>query len=169
MRTVEQGRGRSVRGEQDYAVVVIIGADLMRLVRDQASRTLPSPLMSGQIEIGMEVAETAKQDIEAGDTPATAFNGRVRQCPQRDEDWKVFYVDQMAKVKLSGANETVVRMYATELAAEPTYLDGDYAGAAHMQQKILDKKQIDKQDQPWYLQEIARYQYRGNRTESRRP
>lgn len=37
-----------------------------------------------------------------------------------------------------------------------------------MLQEILDKREVDKQDQGWYLQESARYQYRGNRTESRR-
>ena len=168
VRTVEQGMGRSVRGEKDYSVVIIIGADLTRLVRDKASRTFLSPQMSRQIEIGLEVAEMAKQDIEDGDTPAIAFNGLVRQCLQRDEDWKAFYVEQMAKVKPSGANEKVLRMYATELSAEQTFLDGDYASAADMLQKILDKNQVDKQDHGWYLQEIARYQYRGNRTESRR-
>ncbi|MDA8451055.1 DEAD/DEAH box helicase family protein [Acidovorax sp. NCPPB 3859] len=168
VRTVEQGMGRSVRGEKDYSVVVIIGADLTRLVRDKASRAFLSPQMSRQIEIGLEVAEMAKQDIEGGDTPANAFNGLVRQCLQRDEDWKAFYAEQMAKVKPSGANEKVLRMYAAELSAEQTYLEGDYASAADMLQKSLDKRLVDKQDQGWYLQEIARYQYRGNRTESRR-
>src|SRR5690606_19408057 len=66
VRTVEQGMGRSVRGEKDYSVVVIIGADLTRLVRDKASRTFLPPQMSRQIEIGLEVAEMAKQDIEGG-------------------------------------------------------------------------------------------------------
>jgi len=168
VRTVEQGMGRSVRGEKDYSVVVIIGADLTRLVRDKASRTFLSPQMSRQIEIGLEIAEMAKQDMESGDTPSDAFNGLVRQCLQRNEDWKAFYVEQMAKVKPSGANEQVLRMYATELTAEETYLDGDYASAAEMLQEILDKNLVDKQDKGWYLQEIARYQYRGNRTESRR-
>lgn len=156
VRTVEQGMGRSVRGEKDYSVVVIIGADLTRLVRDKASRTFLSSQMSRQIEIGLEIAQMAKQDIDSGDTPTAAFNALVRQCLQRDEDWKAFYVEQMVKVKPSGANEKVLRMYATELSAEQTYLDGDYASAADMLQKILDKKQVDKQDQGWYLQEIAR-------------
>jgi len=168
VRTVEQGMGRSVRGEKDYSVVVIIGADLTRLVRDKTSRTFLSSQMSRQIEIGLEIAEMAKQDIEAGDTPVAAFTALVRQCVSRDEDWKAFYVEQMEQVKPSGANERVLRMYAAELAAEKAYLDGGYASATDMLQKTLDQHQIHKQDQGWYLQEMARYQYRGNRTESRR-
>ncbi|WP_241051716.1 DEAD/DEAH box helicase family protein [Achromobacter xylosoxidans] len=168
VRTVEQGMGRSVRGEKDYSVIVIIGADLTRLVRDKASRAFLSPQVSRQLEIGLEIAEMAKQDIDSGDAPTAAFNALVRQCLHRDEDWKAFYVEQMEKVKPSGANETALRMYATELAAEQSYLDGDYASAAGMLQKILDKGQVGKQDKGWYLQEIARYQYRGDRAESRR-
>jgi replicative superfamily II helicase len=168
VRTVEQGMGRSVRGEKDYSVVVIIGGDLTRLVRDKASRKFLSPQMSRQIEIGLEVAEMAKQDIGSGDTPVTAFNNLVRQCLQRDEAWKAFYVEQMSKVKPSGANEKVLRMYAIELSAEQTYLDGDYVSAVEMLQEILEKRLVDKHDRGWYLQEIARYQYRGDRSESRR-
>jgi replicative superfamily II helicase len=38
VRTVEQGMGRSVRGEKDYSVVVAIGSDLVRLLRDKNTR-----------------------------------------------------------------------------------------------------------------------------------
>ncbi|CAJ7948801.1 Superfamily II helicase [Burkholderia pseudomallei] len=168
VRTVEQGMGRSVRGEKDYSVVVIIGSDITRLVRDRESRKYLSSQMSRQIEIGLEIAEMAKQDIEAGETPANAFNGLVRQCLQRDEDWKAFYVEQMDKVKPSGANERALRLYAAELAAEQAYRDGDYATATESLQKLLDKRQVDGDDKGWYLQQMARYQYRTNRPESHR-
>ncbi|MEB5483805.1 DEAD/DEAH box helicase family protein [Burkholderia pseudomallei] len=168
VRTVEQGMGRSVRGEKDYSVIVIIGSDITRLVRDRESRKFLSSQMSRQIEIGLEIAEMAKQDIESGQKPADAFNGLVRQCLQRDEDWKAFYVEQMAKVKPSGANERVLRVYASELAAEQAYRNGDYATAADVLQKLLDKKQVDDADKGWYLQQVARYQYRSDRPESQR-
>lgn len=34
LRTVEQGMGRSVRGEKDYSVIIIVGPDITRLVWD---------------------------------------------------------------------------------------------------------------------------------------
>ncbi|HET7832536.1 MAG TPA: DEAD/DEAH box helicase family protein [Gallionella sp.] len=168
VRTVEQGMGRSVRGEKDYSVVIIIGSDITRLVRDRDSRKFLSPQMSRQIEIGLEIAEMARQDIESGEKPVDAFNGLVRQCLQRDENWKAFYVEQMAKVKPSGANERVLRIYESELAAEQAYRNDDYAAAADALQKLLDKKQVDETDKGWYLQEMARYQYRTDRPESQR-
>jgi replicative superfamily II helicase len=81
VRTIEQGMGRSVRGEKDYSVVIIIGSDITRLVRDRESRKYLSSQMSRQIEIGLEIAEMAKQDIEEGEIPVNAFNGARRQLP----------------------------------------------------------------------------------------
>ena len=52
IRTVEQGMGRSVRGEKDYCVVVVIGTDIVRLIRYKKSRKYLSSQMAAQIELG---------------------------------------------------------------------------------------------------------------------
>jgi replicative superfamily II helicase len=168
IRTVEQGMGRSVRGEKDYSVIVVIGADITRLIRDKNSRRFLSSQMSTQIEIGLQIAEMAKQEIEAGESPVNAFYGLVRQCLRRDDDWKAFYVEQMSGVKPGGANEHLLRSYAAELAAEQKYLNGDYSGAADKLQALIDKGNLDCEDKGWYLQAMARYLYRSNRMESQR-
>jgi hypothetical protein len=41
VRSVEQGMGRSVRGEKDYSVIVVIGSDLVRLIREKATPKRP--------------------------------------------------------------------------------------------------------------------------------
>jgi replicative superfamily II helicase len=168
IRTVEQGMGRSVRGEKDYCVVVVIGTDIIRLIRDKESRKYLSSQMAAQIELGLEIADMARQEIEDGAKPPDAFNGLIRQCLGRDADWKAFYVEQMGKVKPSGANEQVLRLYATELVAEEAYNAGDYASASEALQKLLDGGTVNSDDKGWYLQEMARYQYRSNRAESQR-
>jgi Rad3-related DNA helicase len=43
VRTVEQGMGRSVRGEKDYSVIIVTGSDLVRLTREKATRRFLSP------------------------------------------------------------------------------------------------------------------------------
>jgi Rad3-related DNA helicase len=50
IRTVEQGTGRSVRGEKDYCVAVVIGTDLVRLVRNKQSRKNRLAQKATQIE-----------------------------------------------------------------------------------------------------------------------
>ena len=166
IRTVEQGMGRSVRGEKDYCVIVVIGSDLIRLIRDKESRKYLSFQMAAQIKLGLEIAAMAREEIDEGGKPADAFNGLIRQCLARDADWKAFYVEQMSKVRPSGANEQVLRLYAAELAAEQAYDTGDYASASEQLQKLLDSGSINSEDKGWYLQEMARYHYRSNRTDS---
>jgi replicative superfamily II helicase len=168
VRTVEQGMGRSVRGEKDYSVVVIIGSDLTRLVRDKESRRYLSSQMSRQLEIGLEIAEFAKQEITDGESPVSAFNGLVAQCLQRDEAWKAYYVDQMAGVVPSGANEGILKVYAFELKAERAFQEGDYTTAIEGIQKLLDSGLVSKEEKGWYLQAMARFQHRSSKPESQR-
>lgn len=168
IRTVEQGMGRSVRGEKDYCVIVVVGTDIIRLIRDKVSRKYVSSQMAAQIQLGLELADMARQEIEEGEKPVDAFNGLVRQCLGRDADWKAFYVEKMSKVKPHGANEQVLRLYAAELRAENAYSAGDYSSASDELQKLLDSGAVNNDDKAWYLQEMARYHYRSNRTESQR-
>jgi replicative superfamily II helicase len=168
IRTVEQGMGRSVRGEKDYSVVVVIGSDIVRLIREKESRKYLSSQMAAQIELGLEITDMARQDIENGMSATDAFNALMRQCLGRDADWKAFYVEQMNKVKPRGANEQVLRLYAAELAAEEAFKNGDYETASDKLQKLVDGGAINSDDKGWYLQEMARYHYRSNRTESQR-
>lgn len=166
VRSVEQGMGRSVRGEKDYSVVVAIGSDLVRLLREKGSRKYLSSQMSAQITIGLEIAEMATQDIEGGKEPKDAFIDLIKQSIGRDADWKAFYAEQMDEVSPKGANEAILKLYAGELKAELSYMSGDYAGASELLQKLMDDGAIDGEDRGWYLQERARYLYSSNRTES---
>ena len=168
VRTIEQGMGRSVRGEKDYSVVVIIGADITRLVRDKTSRKHLSPQMSTQIEIGLEIAEMAQQEIRDGQKPMNAFVGLIRQCLGRDDGWKAFYVEQMGKVLPAGADTNLLQTYAAELEAEQAYINGDYTTASKKLQDLINRGKLDHEDKGWYLQEMARYNYRANRPESQR-
>jgi Rad3-related DNA helicase len=73
VRTVEQGMGRSVRGEKDYSVVLAIGSDLVRLIREMATRRFLSPQVYKQIQIGLNVSEMARQEVTDGEKPEKAF------------------------------------------------------------------------------------------------
>lgn len=168
VRSVEQGMGRSVRGEKDYSVVVAVGSDLVRLLREKGSREHLSSQMAAQIDIGLEIAEMATQDIEDGKTPRDAFVDLLRQCLGRDADWKAFYIEQMDEVTPKGANEAILKVYAAELVSEQAYIAGDYAAASDSMQRLMDEGVVDVEDKGWYLQERARYLYTSNRAESQK-
>ena len=166
MRTIEQGMGRSVRGEKDYSVIIVVGPDLVRTLRDATSRKYLSPQFAMQVEIGLGVGKMAKQDISDGETPLEAFNGLIKQCLTRDDDWKAYYVEQMSGVVPTGANKAILDIYAAELKAEKAYMGDDYVEAAAILQRLLDSGSVDADDKGWYLQERARYLYTSARPDS---
>jgi len=168
VRTVEQGMGRSVRGQKDYCVVIVIGPDLVRLVRDKRSREYLSPQMAKQIEVGLEIGTMARQEIDEGKKSGEALNGLIRQCLGRDADWKAFYIEQMDTVKPRGATDALLLLYKSELEAEQLYVSGDGAAAAKRVQALLDVGETSPDDRGWYLQEMARYHHRADRQESLR-
>jgi Rad3-related DNA helicase len=70
-RTVEQGLGRAVRGERDYCVVMLTGPDLVNAARTKKMQSFFSPQTRAQIDIGLDIAELAKED-EASDPVAVS-------------------------------------------------------------------------------------------------
>ena len=166
MRTIEQGMGRSVRGEKDYSVIVVVGSELVRTLRDATSRQYLSPQFSKQIEIGIELGKMAKQEIAEGETPTNAFQGLIKQSLARDDDWKTYYAEQMSDVTPAGANKDILNIYEAELQAEKYYMAGDYMEAAKVLQNLLDSGSVDSNDKAWYLQERARYLYNSARADS---
>jgi len=168
VRTVEQGMGRSVRGEKDYSVIVATGSDLVRLLREKATRRFLSPQVDKQIRIGLDVTEMASQEVADGVDPAKAFSTLIQQCIRRDSDWKDYYTEQMEGIVPRGPNESVLKLYAAELAAEEAYIAGDYASASDRLQQLMDDGHVEQDDKAWYLQERARYHYRADRTESQK-
>ena len=168
VRSIEQGMGRSVRGEKDYSVILGIGPDLTRALRDPHSRSYLSSQMATQIEIGIEIANYAKEDIAAGVDADTAFFSLIRQCLGRDEGWKAFYAEHMEKVEPKGANKRLLDVYAAELEAEELFIAGDCISAVQRIQKLMDEHRFDAPDRGWYLQIMARYSYSFDRSEFNR-
>ena len=168
VRTIEQGMGRSVRGEKDYCVVIALGHDLVRLLQSSITKRYLSPQMAAQIDLGVEIAKLAKQEIEDDDKePFDALTSLIDQCLRRDADWKAFYVEQMDQVVPRGANETILGTYAVELKAEEAHAAGDNQSATEALQTLIDGGCVDSDDDKgWYLQEMARYHWRTNPVES---
>ncbi|MDC8016231.1 DEAD/DEAH box helicase family protein [Tahibacter soli] len=168
IRTVEQGMGRSVRGEKDYSVIVVTGAEVTRLLREKVSRSFLSSQMAMQIEIGLDIASMAQQEIVSGKEPFESFMGLIMQSLRRDDGWKNYYASRMANVLPRGPNETVLKIYTVELQAERGFSQGDYGVATKLIQELLDTVDGSTEDKGWYLQMMARFNYETNRPESER-
>lgn len=156
-RSIEQGIGRSVRGEKDYSVVILTGSDLVDNVRSQRSRTFLSNQTRLQIEIGLEIIEFAREELRKGEEPLELIKGLIRQSIERDPSWKEFYVERMDTLANSPQPNSVLDQFQAEFLAEKAFLKGEWQEAKKTLQKLIDSTELDPTEQGWYLQEMARY------------
>ncbi|MBI1824228.1 MAG: DEAD/DEAH box helicase family protein [Nitrospirae bacterium] len=165
-RTIEQGMGRAVRGEKDYCVVILIGTELIKAVRTKEARKYFSTQTQTQIDIGIEIANLAKDEIAEGVKPLKAFMNLMVQCLNRDEGWKEFYVERMDEVPPSKINPKILYIFSAELQAESKFQKGVPDDAVNIIQKLIDDSITDDAEKGWYLQDIARYLYPKSKNES---
>lgn len=163
---IEQGLGRGVRGERDYCVIILTGSELVNTIRSKKTQKFFSSQTQTQIDIGLEIAEIAKEDLKPGSTKTEVIRGLIKQCVKRDEGWKLFYTNKMNSAPIIEREKTVLNVLQIEKEAETQYLLGEYDKAAGIIQKLIDDFVIENTEKGWYLQEIARYLYPKSKTES---
>ena len=164
-RAIEQGLGRAVRGEKDYCVILLMGPDLVKLVRTPAGLRFLSAQTRLQIELGFDIAEMAKNEILDGRAPMHALRTLINQSLGRDEGWKAFYVDRMDALEEIGATPKNLAVYVAERQAEEQYRKQNIDGAVKTLQKLVNESSSPA-DQGWYLQEMARYLHAKSKTEA---
>lgn len=166
-RKIEQGLGRSVRGEKDYCVFVLLGASLIKALRTTRDRSFFSPQTRLQIEIGLKIADFSKEDLKGGEDPWKTFVAIINQCLGRDAGWKEYYTEEMNKLAISDEEPQMLAVFATERQAELLHRSGDHDAAVAQIQLLIDKYfPTDNSDRGWYLQEMARYAYPQSRSRS---
>lgn len=165
-RTIEQGLGRSVRGEKDYSVIILTGPDLIKTIRTKKSRGYFSPQTQTQIEIGLEIADLAREEIANGAAASAALAGLVRQCLGREDGWKEFYIERMSSMTSPPADTRALTLFAAERTAEVQFQQGQTEKAMATLQGLVDAHIRDEFDKGWYLQEMARYAHLADKIES---
>lgn len=158
-RIIEQGLGRAVRGEKDYCVILIVGADLIRAVRTKEARAYFSEQTRTQVEIGLEVVEMAKQEVEEGTLAMRVLTRLVRQCLDRDQGWKEFYVEKMDGAVSAPSAPKVLDIFSAELRAERKHREGAQDEAVKILQDLIDNHVTQDTERGWYVQEMARYTF----------
>ena len=114
------------------------------MIRSRAYRQLFSKQTQAQIEIGLEIADLAKEEIQAGKTALESLHNLIRQCLVRDEGWKAFYVEKMEAIPHGGRNfGNTLEIFKAELEAELKSQNGDFEGAIAEIQRVIDKYIVD--------------------------
>lgn len=165
---IEQGLGRSVRGEKDYSVILIMGSDLIKYIRSITNQKLFSPQTRKQIEIGFQIVDMAKEDLSTSSPQSEAhlLFSTIDQCLNRDEGWKAYYADQMDNLSVETISKD--KLY-TLLQKEKEAFDyaaiRNYEKAFSVVQDIANSCEEDE-EKGWYLQIAAKYQFHISQTKS---
>ena len=157
---VEQGMGRAIRGSSDWCIVVPIGNNLTDFLSENSKRAFLSKEAQMQIKIGEELAEAMKSE----GTKLSVIETLVNQCLKRDDKWKEYYKQRMAKLKPEQISKEQLNRSLMEREAEILYQQGHHDKAVATLQKLIAES--DKTDCGWFLQLMAIYLYPVNPTAS---
>lgn len=164
---IEQGLGRSVRGEKDYSCIIVIGSELVGFIRSISTRELFSIQTQKQIEIGLQMAEWAKEGNK--EVTLNDLFSLINQCLKRDPGWKEYYESEMNSiVEGEKARDHELEILSMEQMAEKKFFSKRYDEAAEVYQRIIDMTQKNESDKGWYLQRIAHCRYFGSKLESQK-
>lgn len=162
---IEQGLGRSVRGEKDYTVILLIGSELERFVKSKSTNKYFSAQTKRQIDIGLMIADLAQEDLKK-EAPFVVLMSLVNQSLKRDEGWKEFYKEEMNKLYPTENETNLYKKLEIEKLCESYYYFDDNVSAYNAMQIFIDESKLDDQEKGWYLQMLARYNYCTNKSES---
>ncbi|QFI38795.1 DEAD/DEAH box helicase [Moritella marina ATCC 15381] len=165
---VEQGLGRSVRGEKDYSAILLVGGDLVQFAKSPNTKKYFSSQTQKQIDIGMQIAEFAIEDSKgiANVNSYQILVDTINQMLNRDEGWKSYYSEEMNGLVAGDGKQNVYRSLELEYRAEKLFSIGEYDKACQLAQELIDKHSSDKLERGWYLQLMARYKYRTSKVDS---
>ena len=163
---IEQGLGRSVRGEKDYSIIVLSGTDLANIIWNPKTKIFFSQQTISQIEIGLSIVKFTKEDNNNGKEGFAILNEVISQCLNREEGWKAYYEECMNNMEDTPKPFKVYEILELERQAEQEYLYGSANKSIELIQKIINEFVDNQNEVGWYLQEIARYKYKLSKADS---
>ncbi|RSC26441.1 DEAD/DEAH box helicase [Pseudomonas putida] len=163
---VEQGLGRSVRGEKDYSIIIITGGNLTKFIKSQSTNKYFSNQTKKQIDIGLQIASFAKEEIEKDPDSKKILSNTMNQCLQRDEAWKEYYIEEMEGMDEPSRQDALYDVLKMEYDAEVYYAAGKLDKACELMQKLSDRFNSNPTEKAWYLQQLARYKYSNSKIDS---
>lgn len=163
---IEQGLGRSVRGEKDYSAIAIIGEDLVNFIRTKKNYKYFSEQTLKQIDIGLTIAKMANKASSTSSGEEQIFD-LIKKCTiDRDSSWKQFYEENMNTITVSNKEYQSINILYQEKISEEEFKNGNIEKAIAALQKINDEFISDDDEKGWYLQSMARFMYRTRQAES---
>lgn len=154
---IEQGLGRSVRGEKDYSVIMMIGEDLVRFVKSTPNQRFFSSQTRQQIQIAEDVLKMIIDESHQKDI--NVVHELIMQCLKRDSGWKDYYHQSMDKTEENVEKHPYLPIIVLEEEAESLMRREQYEEAFDKYQLIANMFNDKPMEKGWYLQKAAKCKY----------
>lgn len=175
---IEQGMGRSVRADTDYSVILLIGTDLIKFVRNPKNQKYFSAQTLQQIKLGIDISKDAHKEtlssnktIENLDTTEKSLLELISQSLNRNSDWKEYYQEQMEMIDYSpNSNDNLPMIVAkSQILKKATDRLSDLKKLENMIQSFVGKYVTTDEESGWYFQLLAHIMYfRSSKTDSKK-
>lgn len=159
---IEQGLGRSVRGEKDYSVIILTGNDLTSFIRQNITKAY----FSEQTKKQFEISNILIQNLDEFQDSSEAINNLIKQILSRDDSWKEFYTSQMNTIHPQEDLNNQQEILHKEHLAEKYFQQGNIQAACNTMQSLADLFNHDESEKAWYIQQKARLMYYTDKLES---
>jgi hypothetical protein len=160
MQRIEQGMGRGVRSNDDYCVVLLVGAKLTARIKTPEGTALLTPATRAQLDLSRKVAK------QLADVDLKGLKEVIDQCLDRDPDW--VKVSKMALLKaktqpgLAIDGKSVAIRSAFDLSRA-----GDHKAAVEVLQTAVNAV-ADNDEKAWLLQKGAAIEHHISPAESQK-
>lgn len=162
---IEQGLGRSVRGERDYTTIIIAGANLVKFMKSPDNRKYFSDQTNMQIKIGDDLAKESNTERDEAN-PLKPIHDLMALCLRRNEGWKLYYKTTMDAMPVTEPEHPLLERLEKERAADVAFLKKDWVQVIKIYREIINSLTGDEQEQGWYLQELAKYMCHSSKTDA---
>jgi hypothetical protein len=156
---VEQGMGRAVRSQADYAVIIVTGPDLVNFL---AKRTVVER-MGEATRVQLKASEKLTAMAKADNRPAWKVVGEtINQCLGRDPGWKSFYdknVRRSIRKTQTAPDEPQIALAAAEQLALKAAVARDSRLAAQIIGDAINDVTPSEAQTGWLLQRKANFVY----------
>lgn len=156
---IEQGLGRSVRGEKDYSVIIVIGSDLVNFMINHQTACYFSAQTKKQIEIANDLVDSLKQEITENVDSRKNLIELINQSLKRDPDWKAYYQQEMDAISSLDDNKRIYTIMQKEREYEHCAYNRNYEKACQIVSEVINICTGNQQEQAWYKQILARYKF----------
>jgi hypothetical protein len=160
MQRIEQGMGRGVRSNDDYCVVLLLGAKLTARVKSPEGTALLTPATQAQLDLSRKVArQLANVDLDG-------LREVIDQCLDRDPDW--VKVSKMALLKAKAQPGLAIdpKSVAVRTAFDLSRT-GDHKAAVDVLRAAVSATS-DHDEKAWLLQRCAAIEHHINSAESQK-